>query len=414
MPAPELAATVVIACPHCGTRYQVAYAAIGRKGRDVLCAHCGQSWQAHAEPPAAPAPPPPPPHLAVAAEAKDFGQLAEEMLDEKFLIEEQHHKFRHGAAAKAEAEARAARIKARKDAEATGLAWATERAPAAPEPRGEASPPGIGAEEPQPQDGEADAAESVWSEAQQETIEEIRRAVQPRPAAENLDPAVHRRRQQEFFKRQRTLHSRLPVARFRRMARLSALVAVLGFLGGGIVLRGPVVQQFPQLAGLYRAVGLGVNVVGLEFRDVQTLKSLQDGTEVLAVNGKIASVASHETPVPQVIVTLLAGDGSAVYEWSMTPKAAELEPGEMVAFETQLSRPPDTAMQVKLSFSNGRAVPRPTDTRVASSDAAAAPRPGPGAETIGNPAPAPGAGAAGGPINQLNDGKSTDGQNPAR
>jgi hypothetical protein len=98
----------------------------------------------------------------------------------------------------------------------------------------------------------------------------------------------------------------------------------------------------------------------------------------------------------------------------MTPKAAELEPGEMVAFETQLSRPPDTATQVKLSFSNGRAVPRPTDTRVASSDAAHGPQPVPAAATPGNPAPAPVAGAAGGPINQHNDGKSTDGQNPAR
>src|SRR6185369_5835121 len=47
-------ATVVIACPHCGTRYQVPYATLGANGRDVQCAQCGRSWHAEAG-----APPPP-------------------------------------------------------------------------------------------------------------------------------------------------------------------------------------------------------------------------------------------------------------------------------------------------------------------------------------------------------------------
>ena len=47
-------ATVVIACPHCGTRYQVPYATLGANGRDVQCAQCGKSWHAEAG-----APPPP-------------------------------------------------------------------------------------------------------------------------------------------------------------------------------------------------------------------------------------------------------------------------------------------------------------------------------------------------------------------
>ena len=72
MPAPE-ASQVVIACPHCGTRYHVPYAAIGAKGRTVACAHCGQSWEAHAAKP---------------PRQKDFDELAEEALDEKMVAEE--------------------------------------------------------------------------------------------------------------------------------------------------------------------------------------------------------------------------------------------------------------------------------------------------------------------------------------
>jgi predicted Zn finger-like uncharacterized protein len=49
-------ATVIIACPNCGTRYQVPYGAVGASGRDVQCAQCGKSWHATAD-----APPPPPP-----------------------------------------------------------------------------------------------------------------------------------------------------------------------------------------------------------------------------------------------------------------------------------------------------------------------------------------------------------------
>ena len=41
-------ATVVIACPHCGTRYQVPPETLGSRGRQVSCAHCGKAWLAEA------------------------------------------------------------------------------------------------------------------------------------------------------------------------------------------------------------------------------------------------------------------------------------------------------------------------------------------------------------------------------
>ena len=67
-------ASVVIACPHCGTRYQVPYATIGAKGRPVQCAHCGKSWDAHAEPPEI-------------APAKPVDAEEERRLDEEFAAE---------------------------------------------------------------------------------------------------------------------------------------------------------------------------------------------------------------------------------------------------------------------------------------------------------------------------------------
>ena len=46
--------TTVIACPNCGTRYQVPRSTLGAAGREVQCAQCGKPWHATAD-----APPPP-------------------------------------------------------------------------------------------------------------------------------------------------------------------------------------------------------------------------------------------------------------------------------------------------------------------------------------------------------------------
>jgi len=352
MPAPE-PALVVIACPHCGTRYQVPYGAIGPKGRTVQCAHCGQSWEAHAERPpvaAMPAAPPPAPKRTV-VEDKDFGALAEEMLDEKFVIEEQRQKARREASLKAEQEAREA--KARSDA-----ALAAEReGRAAAEAQSEAAERAAAIA--RATAGTIGAAPPSRSPEHQRTVDEIKAAIGN--GEETLDPEARRRQQQEFSRRQRSLTNRLPMARFRRAARFAVLGVMVLIVGGVIMLRGPIVGQFPQLAGAYAAVGLSVNVIGLEFRNVQTLQSLQQGVDVLAVEGTIASVADHEVAVPQVIVTLLDPRGSSVYEWSVTSKATELEPGETIHFETQLSSPPAGAKNVKLSFASSQAPPRPAD-----------------------------------------------------
>ena len=35
---------MIITCPHCQTKYQVTYEAIGSVGRKVQCAHCHKAW----------------------------------------------------------------------------------------------------------------------------------------------------------------------------------------------------------------------------------------------------------------------------------------------------------------------------------------------------------------------------------
>jgi predicted Zn finger-like uncharacterized protein len=174
----------------------------------------------------------------------------------------------------------------------------------------------------------------------------------PPPAAEET---ANRQQQQEYTQRRKSMKRTLPINRFRRVARLGGILTLLLIVGGGVMMRTEIVRQVPDLAGFYQVLGLGVNVIGLEFRNVRTLRSLRDGAEVLSVEARIVGVSPRRVIVPPVVVTLLDADGRSVYEWSVTPDARDLEAGEAVNFDTTLTDPPEGADTVRLTFTNGRA-----------------------------------------------------------
>ena len=285
MSSPDLQ-TVVIACPNCGTRYQVPYATIGAAGREVQCAQCSKPWHAVAD-----EPPPP----AVEDDLM-FSPEHESALDAAF-----------------EAEARHAAL---------------------------TLPPSL------PID--ADHAR---------TLAEIKAAIAPKPKRDNInaiDPALLTKSKRAFERRQERMTKRLPMAQVRRTARLGAFVALIALLVLGFSLRVDLVRWFPQLAGLYSSIGLSVNVIGLEFDASKTLTSFRDGKAVMLVTSRIRSVSDQTVTVPTVLVSLLDSAGATIYEWTVTPRATEMGPGEVQEFSTEVSAPPEGAATVRLSFTNSR------------------------------------------------------------
>jgi predicted Zn finger-like uncharacterized protein len=318
-------ALVVISCPHCGTRYQLPWEAIGAKGRTVACAHCGQSWEAHAARPVSP--------------DTRLSTLAEEELDARLVAEEQRQRERRAAAARRE--------------EPGG--GATDNVAVLPV-KGRGGKAGTG-----PADAEDDA---LPAGLHRQTVAELTRATAKAAApaaasAGNRPTADSRRQQTDFSRRQQSLYNSLPRAKVRRIARYAALGAIIVVFGGGLLFRDAIVTQFPQLAAPYAAIGLPVNIVGLRFTDVRTLESLQSGAEVLVVDGSVESVSGRQLDVPPVVVTLLDRQGNSLYAWSVTPKASRLLPGEAVSFETRLTGPPDNAVTVRLTFGMGSVAGKP-------------------------------------------------------
>lgn len=268
---------MIITCPHCRTKYQVTYEAIGSAGRKVQCAQCQRAWN---QKPLAP----------IKTESVDpesdilFQDMAEDALDEMMVSEE-------------------AAVLAEKAA--------TSAPPAEP--------------------------------------------VSVKPA----DAAEQRKRQAAFSRRQNAMSNRLPLARLRRGARAAGIVLLLGLAIFGYYGRFQIVERYPDLAGVYAALGLGVNVVGLDFVELDSVRTIVAGKEALLVSAQIVGQRSQPVAVPPVVVSLLDNAGRTVYEWSVAPRVRDLMAGERATFDTRLSLPPSDAVRVRLRFAGGAAADVP-------------------------------------------------------
>lgn len=286
---------MIITCPNCQTRYQVAEKAIGSAGRKVQCAHCHQSWQAVAdkeEPKPKPklVPPVTPKPKRAADDDRMFDAAEEAALDADFTREEERTTPARRMA---------------KDVAAAEETAALDRA----------------AEE----------------------------------SAPELDTALRDSRNKAMLKRQISFARNLPMSQIRGNARVAALCILALLMGGGYYFRTEVVRLFPDLAGVYASVGLNVNVVGLEFRNVKTLRSVKSGGDMMVVSGRIQNVTGQKVKVPAVVVTLYDEASMALYSWSVAPVVSLIDPGDSVEFETQLNAAPEGVTRVKLTFADGRA-----------------------------------------------------------
>lgn len=181
--------------------------------------------------------------------------------------------------------------------------------------------------------------------------------VVPAKAKKRESAAELQERQKALSRRQRAMVSRLPMARLRLGARIGGGVVLAAILLVGYFGRVQVVERSPDMAGLYAAIGLGVNVQGLELEGLQSSRSVADGRDVLVVSAQIVGVMAEPVPVPPVLVSLLDATGHTVYEWSVAPRIRDLMAGERATFDTRLPLPPAEASRVRLSFGGTRAAP---------------------------------------------------------
>lgn len=123
---------------------------------------------------------------------------------------------------------------------------------------------------------------------------------------------------------------------------------------GLVVFRADVVTRLPGLAGLYRAVGLEVNLRGIVFGPIATLRETEDGKPVLVVEGTLANTTGEARAVPALRFALRDDDTQELYAWSIDPRATTIAAGDRLRFRTRLVAPPERAADLQVRFAERR------------------------------------------------------------
>ncbi len=131
----------------------------------------------------------------------------------------------------------------------------------------------------------------------------------------------------------------------------AAGIAVLAALG---IWRQTVVDLVPDLAGLYAVAGLPVNLRGLEFRDVNTAETMENGVPLLVVRGTIENVTDEVVDVPRLRLAVRGTSGREIFVWTAMPSKNELSGGEALPFFAQLASPPAEGREVAVRFIGAR------------------------------------------------------------
>lgn len=123
---------------------------------------------------------------------------------------------------------------------------------------------------------------------------------------------------------------------------------------GAVVWRDDVVSYVPDLAGLYALVGMPVNLRGLEFRDMETVETTDDGIPQLIVRGTIENVRGDKVAVPRLRLAVRGISGREIFVWTAVPAKSELEAGESLPFLAQLASPPAEGREIAVRFVSQR------------------------------------------------------------
>ncbi len=117
--------------------------------------------------------------------------------------------------------------------------------------------------------------------------------------------------------------------------------------------RARIVEIWPPAARVFALVDSSLvpaNAVGLELRDVNARFETENGTQILVVSGKVASVAKTAVAVPAIRINLLDKKEKTLFYWTFNVEKQMLEAGETVEFTTRLPDPPARVAGLEATF----------------------------------------------------------------
>lgn len=321
-----------LVCPACETGYQMADGTLGVTGRKVRCARCGTVW--HAAPndyPDAPVDAPAARQIASGPEPS----------------EDEWRDAITGDGPKGEFDAVADDTASGNDQASIDDLFGSAAAPAAEEDAGNdqasiddlfAPPAGADAA------GEAEAAADAPAPA-----EAAPPTLDAPPAGFDEPP---RKRKPKGGRRRASAIGALD----RHLSTPVAAVLLIGFLvafvAAAVIARDKVVAALPDFAGIYEAIGLPVNLRGMEITGLSARREMDGSTPVLVVEGDIVNIEDVSKPLPALRVMLKSSTGRDVYAWNYTLPQLNIDQQARIHFKTRLLAPPEASVTLEVRFTD--------------------------------------------------------------
>ncbi|MET0181304.1 MAG: hypothetical protein ABW199_00305 [Caulobacterales bacterium] len=167
-----------------------------------------------------------------------------------------------------------------------------------------------------------------------------RAAASPGPAPSAA--ARYRQQQADRMRRER--------ARVALVAWGATGAALAASVGGAVMFRQDVAEIWPRSASAFAAVGLDVNVYGLEFNDLAVERAFEGATPVLLVSGEIRNIGHGDKEAPPVRITLRDGHSNELFEIIQTVDAHAIASGGSTPFQIRVENPPAEAVDLETSF----------------------------------------------------------------
>lgn len=301
-----------IKCPNCKTSYDIKPEVLGPDGRSVKCARCGNRWFVR----------------PASEEASDEGLDPIENTADNDAVDEAEWAADEAEEGRAEEE-RASEA----DVDDAGDEPAQE-APVPPEPARKAT----AFENEADNDDELEGEDSDPAKRPTD-IETLAK----RPKI-NVNPNKFKRNKIGAILR---WLSRRNYRRIAGMALFGASITICAVL---VLFRDQIVKEAPDLASLFGSIGLNVNLRGLEFRDLRTFSEVEDGKQVLVVEGSIRNIGEEAVPVPAVRLSIRGTDLQEIYAWTVEPRTTILKGLDETRFRTILTEPPEGASDIHVRF----------------------------------------------------------------
>lgn len=132
----------------------------------------------------------------------------------------------------------------------------------------------------------------------------------------------------------------------------AAAVIIIALGAGAFFGRSYIIEIYPPAAGLYAMLNLGGDNLGdgLDIRNVKSLREVENGVDVLVVQGEIANVSDEEHMVPMIRVALFDSDGEEIQSTVAAPLKNRLQAGAMIAFSAKLTEPSALARRLEVTF----------------------------------------------------------------